>query len=72
MAEMIAYGRVEKVKFEEKNDTIVIVNDGRKRIPISVPQDHYQKLINKNNGSFMLREVEVYRENGMISIKVFD
>lgn len=72
MAEMIAYGRVEKVKCEEKNAAIVIVNDGRKRIPISVPQDHYQKLINKNNGSFMCKEIEVYRENGMISIKVFD
>lgn len=73
MSRMITYGRVVDAKCEEKKPAIIIVNNGHRRVPIEIPQDYYQKLINKNGGTFMMQEVEVYREkNGMVSIKVFD
>lgn len=73
MAELVTYGRVEKVKCEEKSPAVVIVNNGKKRVPVVIPQDHYQRLLNRNNGTFMTQEVEVYSEkNGNISIQVFD
>lgn len=69
---LVAEGQVVKIKSEENAPTLIIVKGSEgKKFPVYIPQDHYQKLIDKN-GSFMMKEVQIFKNNQGFQIKIIE
>jgi hypothetical protein len=64
------YGKIVRILMDEKKTKIMVQKD-RKKQAVEMKNDEYEALVEKNQGTFMDKEVEITRNKNGFIIKVF-